>query len=118
MKVLSILFTAIYVIFVTSVGAQSWIRINQLGYTPLGIKSAVWCSKSDPVPTEVYLVNTANQKKKIIYKRNTFVTDFFKQMPSRKTNNMNSYIEFITYSLNEGNSHLISLNREALRVNL
>ena len=68
MKVLSILFTAIYVIFVTSAGAQSWIRINQLGYTPLGIKSAVWCSKSDPVPTEVYLVNTANQKTALVIK--------------------------------------------------
>ena len=44
-------------------------------------------------------INTANQKKKIIYKRNTFVTDFFKGMPSRKTNNMNSYIKYITYSL-------------------
>jgi endoglucanase len=26
----------------------SWIRINQLGYTPKGIKVAVWCSKEDP----------------------------------------------------------------------
>ena len=44
-------------------------------------------------------VNISNQKKKIIYKRNTFVTDFFKEMPSKKTNNMNSYIEYIMYSL-------------------
>ena len=44
-------------------------------------------------------VNISNQKKKIIYKRNTFVTDFFKEMPSKKTNNMNSYIEYIIYSL-------------------
>jgi hypothetical protein len=57
MKAFSVLFTAIYVIFVTSAGAQSWIRINQLGYTPMGIKSAVWCSKSDPIPSEVYLEN-------------------------------------------------------------
>lgn len=27
---------------------QSWIRINQLGYTPGGIKVAVYCSKLDP----------------------------------------------------------------------
>ena len=26
---------------------QSWIRINQLGYTPSGIKVAVWCSKAE-----------------------------------------------------------------------
>lgn len=25
----------------------SWIRINQLGYTPQGIKVAVWCSKNE-----------------------------------------------------------------------
>ena len=44
-------------------------------------------------------INTSNQKKKIIYKKNTFITDFFKEMPSRKTNSMNSYIEYITYAL-------------------
>ena len=27
---------------------SAWIRINQLGYTPNGIKVAVWCSKIDP----------------------------------------------------------------------
>jgi endoglucanase len=27
---------------------SAWIRINQLGYTPDGIKVAVWCSKPDP----------------------------------------------------------------------
>ena len=27
---------------------QSWIRINQLGYTPGGTKVAVWCSKEHP----------------------------------------------------------------------
>jgi endoglucanase len=26
---------------------EAWIRINQLGYTPGGIKVAVWCSKTD-----------------------------------------------------------------------
>lgn len=44
-------------------------------------------------------VNTANQKKKIMYKRNSFVTEFFKEMPSRKTNNLNSYLEYLTYAL-------------------
>ncbi len=24
---------------------SAWIRINQLGYTPGGVKVAVWCSK-------------------------------------------------------------------------
>ena len=62
MKAFSVLFTAIYVIFVTSAGAQSWIRINQLGYTPTGIKSAVWCSKSDAIPSAVYLENVVTHK--------------------------------------------------------
>ena len=26
---------------------NSWIRINQLGYQPGGVKVAVWCSKED-----------------------------------------------------------------------
>ena len=26
-------------------GSSAWIRINQLGYTPAGVKVAVWCSK-------------------------------------------------------------------------
>ena len=25
---------------------NAWIRINQMGYTPGGIKVAVWCSKA------------------------------------------------------------------------
>ena len=66
MKAFSLLFTAIYVIFVTSAGAQSWIRINQLGYTPMGIKSAVWCSKSDSIPSEVYLENVVTHKNVLV----------------------------------------------------
>ncbi len=29
------------------VGEKAWIRINQLGYTPQGVKVAVWCSKEE-----------------------------------------------------------------------
>ncbi len=36
---------------------QSWIRINMLGYTPDGIKVAVWCSKNDDRPSSFSLVN-------------------------------------------------------------
>ena len=28
----------------------------------MGIKSAVWCSKSDPIPSEVYLENVVTHK--------------------------------------------------------
>ncbi len=42
---------------------QSWIRINQLGYTPAGIKVAVWCSKTSQPLTGFELVDRSNGKK-------------------------------------------------------
>ncbi len=41
---------------------QNWIRINQLGYTPDGIKVAVWCSMENKLPASVELVDEATQK--------------------------------------------------------
>lgn len=42
---------------------QSWIRINQLGYTPDGVKVAVWCNKdSREGPAKFYLVDIATKK--------------------------------------------------------
>ncbi len=41
---------------------QNWIRINQLGYTPNGIKVAVWCSKENKLPVSVDLVDEATQQ--------------------------------------------------------
>jgi len=43
----------------------SWIRINQLGYQPGGVKVAVWCSKQDLVISKWELVDAAS--KKIVY---------------------------------------------------
>jgi endoglucanase len=41
----------------------AWIRINQLGYTPAGIKVAVWCMKdSGTVNTQFQLVDAATGK--------------------------------------------------------
>lgn len=42
--------------------ATSWIRINQLGYTPQGIKQAVWASKEDKNIREFALVEVATGK--------------------------------------------------------
>ncbi|HKB43956.1 MAG TPA: glycoside hydrolase family 9 protein, partial [Chitinophagaceae bacterium] len=42
--------------------AQSWIRINQLGYTPGGIKVAVWCSKNSQQVKTFQLVDAATKK--------------------------------------------------------
>src|SRR5260221_10666806 len=42
--------------------AQSWIRINQLGYTPGGVKVAVWCSKNSQQVKTFQLVDAATKK--------------------------------------------------------
>lgn len=38
------------------------IRINELGYTPQGIKVAVWGSKTDNIPASFSLINAGNQQ--------------------------------------------------------
>lgn len=43
----------------------AWIRINQLGYKPGGIKAAVWCSKENAVAESFELVDVATGK--IVY---------------------------------------------------
>lgn len=43
----------------------SWIRINQLGYTPTGSKVAVWCSKGSRAVVDFQLVDV--ETKKIVY---------------------------------------------------
>jgi endoglucanase len=40
-----------------------WIRINQLGYVPSGVKVAVWCSKENASLTTFDLVDSATGKK-------------------------------------------------------
>ncbi len=42
---------------------SSWIRINQLGYTPNGTKVAVWCSKSTTGADKWHLVEAHSKKK-------------------------------------------------------
>ncbi len=41
---------------------EAWIRINQLGYTPAGVKVAVWCSKEQPAPGSWQLVEAQSKK--------------------------------------------------------
>ena len=41
---------------------NSWIRINQLGYIPDGIKVAVWVSKENELPKDFHLVASGNSK--------------------------------------------------------
>ena len=42
--------------------ASSWIRINQLGYQPGGVKVAVWCSKDQLAVSSWQLVDAALKK--------------------------------------------------------
>src|SRR5829696_1685055 len=41
---------------------QSWIRINQLGYIPGGVKVAVWCSKDSVVVKSFQIIDAATKK--------------------------------------------------------
>ena len=41
---------------------NSWIRINQLGYTPHGTKLAVWCSKENQSIQYFQLIDSATGK--------------------------------------------------------
>ena len=41
---------------------SQWIRINQLGYTPGGIKVAVWCSKDESPINTFALIDSATGK--------------------------------------------------------
>ena len=64
---LTIIFSiAIYCFLMVGVDAQinetNWIRINQLGYTPAGIKVAVWCSKQKIAITNFDLVEAGSKK--------------------------------------------------------
>jgi endoglucanase len=41
---------------------QSWIRINQLGYTPGGVKVAIWCSKEQSIISNWQLIDASTKK--------------------------------------------------------
>ncbi len=48
--------------FARKESANEWIRINELGYTPGGIKVAVWCSKDESVITSFDLIDSVTGK--------------------------------------------------------
>jgi peptidoglycan/xylan/chitin deacetylase (PgdA/CDA1 family) len=52
--------------FDTPASTLQWIRINQLGYTPKGVKVAVWCSKTDVNLQSFELVDINTNK--VVYK--------------------------------------------------
>jgi peptidoglycan/xylan/chitin deacetylase (PgdA/CDA1 family) len=48
--------------FIEKNDSQSWIRINQLGYTPNGLKVAIWCSKGIESIKTFQLIDAGTQK--------------------------------------------------------
>ena len=56
---------SVYMISFTCLTAQSWIRVNQVGYLPDDMKVAVWVSKDTRLITEFDMVNTATGR--IVY---------------------------------------------------
>ncbi|GAC1425195.1 MAG: glycoside hydrolase family 9 protein [Chitinophagaceae bacterium] len=49
--------------------AQSWVRINQLGYTSAGVKVAVWASKENDLPASFHLTDARTEA--IVYTAGT-----------------------------------------------
>lgn len=67
-RVIKMISVIVCVIFVFSFqqkkeNAKEWIRINQLGYEPNGIKVAVWCSKGDASIVYFDLIDSSTGKK-------------------------------------------------------
>ena len=54
--------TVVHSSFTTSNPENSWIRINQLGYTTNGVKVAVWCSKVESIVGSWELISTNDKK--------------------------------------------------------
>ena len=65
---------------------SSWIRINQLGYTPSSIKQAVWCSQSTMVPAFFELVQVLTGE--VVY-RGKSETSYSAYGPFRSTARLN-----------------------------
>jgi len=82
---------------------KSWIRINQIGYTPQGIKVAVWCSKNETIITSFSLIDSANGK--VVYTNNAGKS-FGAYGPFKNTYRLNfsSYNKPGVYYLKAGNA--------------
>jgi endoglucanase len=62
MKKWLLVFLLPVVAFIRKENTESWIRINQLGYTPGGVKVAVWCSKKETTLTNWQLIDASTKK--------------------------------------------------------
>ena len=62
-KIISLFFFILLIAFKSDENKQSWIRINQLGYTTKGIKVSVFCSKENISVSDFELIDASTQKK-------------------------------------------------------
>lgn len=82
---------------------KAWIRINQLGYTPPGIKVAVWCSKDEATILSFSLIDSATGK---IAFTNNAEKNFGAYGPFKNTYRLNfsSFEKSGVYYLKAGNA--------------
>ncbi|EEI94396.1 polysaccharide deacetylase [Sphingobacterium spiritivorum ATCC 33300] len=66
---IAMLFCAVLCFNLAKSQEKSWIRINQIGYTPQAVKVAVWVSKEQSVPHKFELINVRTQK--TVFKNST-----------------------------------------------
>ena len=62
MKKRLVIFLLPVLAFLPKEESETWIRINQLGYTPAGVKVAVWCSKEQPAVGSWQLIDVNTNK--------------------------------------------------------
>ncbi len=60
--ILIFIVTALFFSFTQKENEDQWIRINWLGYTPKGIKVAVWCSKDEAQISSFELIDSVSGK--------------------------------------------------------
>ena len=89
-KILS-LFT-VFIISFSVVTAQSWIRVNQIGYLEDDVKVAVWISKDSRLITEFDLVDVASGS--IVYS-----SDKVKQTGPQPAFNTSARLDFSGFNL-------------------
>ena len=96
--------------------SKSWIRINQLGYTPQGIKVAVWCSKNETSISSFSLIDSATGKTVFTNKAGK---NFGAYGPFKNTYRLNfsSYKKAGAYFLKAGNtsSPIIKIDKDVYK---
>ncbi len=115
-KKIAVLISFICISAVSFSQHQSWIRINQLGYLPEGVKVAVWGSKETQIPSTFQLIDSASGK--IVFSAATG-KNFGKYGPFNHVLRLNfsSYKKSGKYYLKAGNtvSPVFRINNDAYK---